>query len=162
MRELRGQVPRRRLALGLGAILGIGAVVALGIFAFARSTESSLETVALDGVSAGDLAKNGVVLAAPSSDYAAAITARDATAAVAKYNPDAIVKQVVLARVVNEVAGPKMDRVLWVPNLDVEGKVIGIHGPPGTVESVPYLYSLIFVDPATGIVLGEISLGGTR
>lgn len=159
MRKPRERIGHRGFAIRLGLVLGVAALVIVGYLTLANSTQSSLETVTLDGVSAEDLAKNGLILAAPPTGYTPTVTASQATAAVAKYNPGAKVRQVVLARVLNETAVPKMDRVLWVANLDVEGKTMGLHGGPGMPQSTPYLYSLILIDPSTGVVLGEVSMG---
>ena len=147
----------RKVVVAALATMAVALLVAASSVLFLTNASSSPASgeITLEGVSADDLAENGIILAAPPPDYTPAMTAADATAAVARYNPDARVKQLVLARVLNDMAVPKTDRLLWVANLDVEGKLFRAHG---AARSIPYLYSIVFVDPTSGVALGESSL----
>ncbi|HSP54701.1 MAG TPA: hypothetical protein VLS25_03855, partial [Dehalococcoidia bacterium] len=68
-------------------------------------------------------------------------------------------REMVLAEVIDAFRVPSTGRLLWVANMDTTGERMGLHGPPGSVESTPYAFRLIFVDPNSGVVLGESSMG---
>jgi hypothetical protein len=66
---------------------------------------------------------------------------------------------VTLAYVRSEAFQPAIDGLVWVVNMDVSGRRLPLHGPPGSAPYTTYLYQLAFVDADTGTLLHNISKG---
>jgi hypothetical protein len=120
------------------------------------------ETLALAGVSPERLAGIGITLKAPPSDFVPKIGKRDIEASsvsgVSSLGFDLPIREIVLAQVSDKSKVPPMDRVLWVVSLDVSGARMPNLGPggPGIPDYFPYLYSLVFVDPDTGVFVNAV------
>lgn len=160
MRELTS---RRRIwraiSIAAAAVVAVTLVTALTL-ALWPAKGTSFQTVELQGISREDLARNGLTLGVPPPGATTAISRADAAAVMAKMEPAALVKEIVLAQVLDNTRVPPADRLLWVASMDVSGARMPLHGAAvWGVDSTPYIYRLVLIDPATGNVLGEVSLG---
>jgi len=150
-------VSRRTLTLALLPMLAI-AITAAFLYLTSRQS-SSADLIELQGISEEHLAKNGITLFQPPTDFVSLITAQEAAQSGESSATGLKAKEAVLASVLNETLPDQRNQVLWVVSLDVTGLSIPLHGLPGSPPRTPYLYKIVFVDPLTGSSLYSTSLG---
>jgi len=156
LHQLRAHRGRRvtAIVLLLCIALAAGAVVLLPV-----DESSSVNVLELQGVSAVDLKLEGITLYQPLDGEVTESSPDSAVVAVLASQPEAKIREVVLANVSDEQRSPGADRLLWVVSLNVDGVQMPVHGGPGCVPFTTFVYSIVFVDPATASPQYSVSLG---
>ena len=119
----------------------------------------------LQGISAEDLAAQGITLEEPAQGSATAITMDRATELARGSRAGASVREVRLVRLIDKHRSPATDKIAWAVNFDpqtVLDEPVLPYFPDRSPSSVPAQYqtqySVAFVDPQTGEVFFSISV----
>ena len=150
---------RLPLVIALAGVVLMTTAIALGC---GSSGDDSSGQITLDGVSAEDLEGGGVVLERPMSGDRASVDATQASdVARSKHAPGATVREVVLARMCDDL-GLREKQLVWVVSFDPASIVPmpplgpGPASSPVNLETLEVVFALVFVDADSGEIIHNL------